>query len=117
MLFSLHLAAQKKTFAFSEIQSRNDRQEWNNSQNVGRRFASFSPTEINLNIDRDYRLQIVSKTDLPDNGVIYLCKDDLLNSVTVMLIDNIKMYVYSKTHRYLINFDTFKSQNYMAETD
>ena len=111
------VAAQKKTFAFSEVQSRNDRQEWNNSQSVGARFASFSPTEINLNIDRDYRLQILSKTDLPNKGVIYLCKDDKANSVTVMLIDNIKMYVYSKTQRFLINFDAFKPDHYMADSD
>ena len=117
ILLSLTVAAQKKTFAFSEIQSRNDRQEWNSRQSVGARFASFSPTEINLNIDRDYRLQILSKTDLPNKGVIYLCKDDKANSVTVMLIDNIKMYVYSKTSRFLINFDRFKSEHYMADAD
>lgn len=117
ILFSLNLAAQQKSFAFSEVQSRNEQQQWNNIQNVGNRVASFTPTEINLNVDRDYCLQIVSKTDLPDKGVIYLCKDDKSNAVTVMLIDNIKMYLYSKTQRFLINFDTFGSQNYMADTD
>ena len=117
ILLTLTVAAQKKTFVFSEVQSRNDHQQWNNSQRVGARLASFSPTEINLNIDRDYRLQILSKTDLPNKGVIYLCKDDKANSVTVMLIDNIKMYVYSKTQRFLINFDGFKPDHYMADTD
>jgi len=116
-LFSLSVSAQNKTFAFSEIQSRNNLQQWGNSQNVGQRVARFTPTEINLNVDTNYHLNIISKTDLPDNGVIYLCKDEKANAVTVMLIDNIKMYLYSKTKRFLINFDTFNIQGYMADTD
>lgn len=117
VLFTLSLSAQNRTFAFSEIQSRNDLQQWSSSQNVGPRVASFTPTQINLNVDKDYHLDIISKTDLPDKGVIYLCKDEKLNSVTVMLINNVKMYLYSKTKRFLINFDKFSSQSLMADMD
>lgn len=109
--------AQNRTFAFSEIQTRNDKQQWSNTQNVGSQLARFTPTQIDVKTDKDYHLNIVSKTDLPDNGVIYLCKDEKSNPVTVMLIDNAKMYLYSKTKRFLINFDMFAGQNVMADTD
>lgn len=105
VLFSTNLKAQSKSYSFCEIQSRNSLQQWEKIENVGNRIASFSPTEINLNIDKDYRLSILSKTTLPDNGVIYLCKDEKANPVTVMLFDNIKMYLYNKSKRFLINFN------------
>lgn len=117
VLFSVTISAQSRSFAFSEIQLRDDKQQWGNSQSVGAQTARFTPTQISLKADKDYRLSIISKTDLPDKGVIYLCKDEKANAVTVMLIDNIKMYVYSKTKRFLINFDAFASHGAMADTD
>jgi len=71
--------------------------------------VSFTANEINLKVDKEYHLSIVSKTDLPDKGTIYLCKDEQTNPVTVMLIDDSKMYFYSKNKRYLIHFDDSKS--------
>lgn len=117
ILFPLAASAQNRTFAFSEIQTRNDKQQWSNTQSVGSQLARFTPTQIEVKADKDYHLNIVSKTDLPDNGVIYLCKDEKSNPVTVMLIDNVKMYLYSKTKRFLINFDMFAGQSIMADTD
>ncbi len=117
IFLTLAVSAQNRTFAFSEIQTRNDKQQWGHSQNVGAQLARFTPTQIEVKADTDYHLNIVSKTDLPDNGVIYLCKDEKSNPVTVMLIDNVKMYLYSKTKRFLINFDMFAGQNVMADTD
>lgn len=117
LLFSVCISAQNRTFAFSEIQTRDDKQQWGNSQNIGMQMARFTPTQISLKADKDYRLHIISKTDLPDRGVIYLCKDEKANEVTVTLIDNIKMFVYTKTKRFLINFDTFASHGTMADTD
>lgn len=114
---SLTLSAQNKTFVFSEYQTRNEKQQWGNTQRVGAQLAQFTPTQINVKADKDYHLNIVSKTDLPDNGAIYLCEDEKSNPVTVMLIDNIKMYIYSTTKRYMINFDMFAGQSYMADTD
>lgn len=117
VLFSISISAQSRSFAFSEIQTRDDKQQWGNSQNIGMQTARFTPTQISLKADKDYRLNIISKTDLPDRGAIYLCKDDKSNEVTVTLIDNIKMFVYTKTKRFLINFDTFASHATMADND
>ena len=104
IVLSLSVSAQKRTYAFSEVQSRNESRQWECAQAVGNRTVCFSPTNIDVKVDRDYHLNIVSKTDLPNKGVIYLCKDDMANQVTVMLIDDIKMYLYSPTKRFLINF-------------
>ena len=105
VFFTLATAAQNKIYTFNEIQSRNSLQQWEKGENIGSRTVRFSPTEISLNIDTDYQLSILSKTTLPDNGVIYLCKDQKSNAVTVMLFDNLKMYLYNKTKRFLINFN------------
>lgn len=105
LLFTTALFAQDKIYTFNEIQSRNSLQQWEKGEIIGDRTVHFSPSEINVNIDKDYRLSIISKTSLPDNGVIYLCKDEKSNPVTVMLFDNLKMYLYNKTKRYLINFN------------
>ena len=116
-LLTLTISAQSKTFAFSHIQSRNNVQEWSKSENVGERTASFSSTEIKLNVDRNYNLDIISKTDLPNRGFIYLCKDEKSNAVTVVLFDNLKMYLYNQTQRFLINFNPVLSRKYMADAD
>ena len=105
LFFSATLFAQDKIYTFNEIQSRNSLQQWEKGEAIGNRTVHFSPSEISVNIDKDYHLSIISKTSLPDNGVIYLCKDDKSNPVTVMLFDNIKMYLYNKTKRFLINFN------------
>jgi len=105
VLFTFTVSAQNKIYTFNEIQSRNSFQQWEKGENIGSRTVSFSPTEISLNIDTDYQLSIISKTELPNNGVIYLCKDQKSNPVTVMLFDNLKMYLYNKTKRFLINFN------------
>lgn len=117
VLFTLSISAQNRTYAFSEIQTRDAKQQWGNSQKVGFQTAQFTPTQINLKADQPYHLDIVKKTDLPDGGAIYLCKDDKANEVTVTLIDNVKMFVYTKTKRLQINFETFASHGAMADTD
>ncbi|MBC7605878.1 MAG: hypothetical protein H7199_02835 [Burkholderiales bacterium] len=116
-LFFISAVAQHKVFAYSQIQSRNDVQQWGKVQNVGDQVARFSPAEIDLNIDKKYHLTIVSKTDLPDNGIVYLCNDEKSNRVTVMLFDNSKMFLYSKTKRFQINFDHFQNRGIIADTD
>jgi hypothetical protein len=45
------------------------------------------------------------QTHLPDKGIIYLCKDEKQNDITVMLIDDEKMYLYNDSKRFLINFN------------
>lgn len=105
LLFTTAIFAQDKIYTFSEFQSRNSLQQWEKGAIFGDRIVHFSPSEISLSIDKNYRLHIISKTSLPDNGVIYLCQDEKLNSVTVMLFDNVKMYLYNQTKRFLINFN------------
>ena len=117
VLFSLCGNAQLKVFAFSHFQTRNDVQQWGKSESIDTQLVHFTAVAIDLKIDKKYHLTILSKTDLPINGVIYLCNDEKSNPVTVTLIDNSKMFLYSKSKRYQINFDPMKSRDDLADTD
>jgi len=117
LIASLSSLAQNRVFTYSQIQTRNDDQEWSAIKNVSEQSVSFTCDEINLKVDKNYHLNIISKTDLPNNGVIYLCKDEDTNPVTVMLIDDSKMYLYSKSKRYLINFDDSKTVSFLSESE
>ena len=110
-------SAQNRVFSYSQVQSRNSVQEWGKAQSVGQQSVHFSCEAIDLKIDENYHLTIVSKTDLPDNGAIYLCNDERSNPVTIMLIDDNKMFVYSKTKRYQIKFEKMQSMHILADTD
>ncbi|HEX9979262.1 MAG TPA: hypothetical protein VGB50_01710 [Flavobacterium sp.] len=101
---ALSAVSQDKNFTFDEIQSRNASLEWESSQKVKQRTAHFTADEIVVDVDKSYRLDIVKETHLPDNGVIYLCKDEKRHDVTVMLISDDKMYLYDEEKRFLINF-------------
>lgn len=116
-LFFFSANAQQKVFSYNEIQSRNDIQEWGKCETITTQKAVFSANEINLKIDKNYHLTIISKTDLPDKGTIYLCKDEKSNPITVMLFDNIKMYLYAKTKRFLINFQSTNNLSQLADLD
>lgn len=109
--------SQNKTFTIDQVQARNTNQEWTLTETIGEQLVRFSKSEIDLSIDKKYHLTIISKTDLPDKGIIYLCNDEKSNLVTVMLIDNIKMYLYSKTKRFLINFENTKLLGLTADID
>jgi hypothetical protein len=117
LIASLSSSAQNRVFTYSQIQTRNGDQEWSAIKNVSEQSVSFTCDEINLKVDKNYHLNIISKTDLPNNGVIYLCKDEDTNPVTVMLIDDSKMYLYSKSKRYLINFDDSKTVSFLSESE
>ncbi|NHM07936.1 hypothetical protein G4D82_11940 [Flavobacterium sp. CYK-4] len=116
-LITLSVQAQYKVFSYNQIQSRNEIQEWGNTQTISPEKAEFGANEINLKIDKDYHLTIVSKTDLPNKGTIYLCKDEKSDPITIMLFDNIKMYLYAKTKRFLINFERSSSLGQLADSD
>jgi len=100
---SVDLSAQKKVYTFTEFQSRNSLQQWEKCQKVEKQAISFTSNVINLIIDKSYHLKIVSKTLLPDNGVIYLCKDESQNSITVMLLNDDKLFLYNNTKRFKID--------------
>ncbi len=104
VLLSFIAQGQDKVFPIHQFQARNEAQEWGKRQYVCNQFAAFYSDKINVEVDKNYQLTIISKTDLPDNGTIYLCQDEKSNPVTVMLIDKIKMYLYTNTKRFLINF-------------
>jgi hypothetical protein len=117
LMLSFSINAQVKVFAFSHFQTRNSVQQWGKYESSGQQLVHFSPEEIDLRVDKKYHLTILSKTDLPNNGVIYLCNDEKSNPVTVTLIDNSKMFLYSKTKRYQINFDPMNNRADVADTD
>jgi inorganic pyrophosphatase/exopolyphosphatase len=117
VLISCCANAQYKVFSYNQIQSRNDIQEWGKSETITTQKAEFTADQINLKIDKNYHLTIVSKTDLPDRGTIYLCKDEKSNPITIMLFDNIKMYLYAQTKRFLINFQHTTNLNQLADSD
>lgn len=109
--------SQHKVFSFDQVQSRNDFQEWGKTERVSDQIVEFNGNKISLKIDKNYQLTVISKTNLPDKGIIYLCKDEKSNPITVMLIDDIKMYLYAKSKRFLINFKPSQSLLQLADTD
>ena len=117
LLIASFANSQNKVFSIDHVESRDNNLEWTLTKDFGEQLVHFSKSEINLFIDKKYHLTIISKTDLPEKGIIYLCNDETKNLVTVMLIDNIKMYLYSKTKRFLINFENKKLKNLTADID
>ena len=105
VLVPLKIIGQRKILSYNQVQSRNELQEWGKIEKISNQTAEFTADKIKLKIDKDYKLTILSKTNLPDKGIIYLFKDDKSNPITVMLIDDIKMYLYAKSKRFLINFN------------
>ena len=104
-LASTPSSEQNKTFTFSHTQVRNNVQQWENKMEKKQQTVSISDCKIDLQVsDEQYHLDIVTTTHLPDNGVIYLCKNEQLHDITVMLISDEKMYVYDDKKRFLINF-------------
>ncbi len=96
VLVPLKIIGQRKILSYNQVQSRNELQEWRKIEKISNQTAEFTADKIKLKIDKDYKLTILSKTNLPDKGIIYLCKDEKSNPITVMLIDDIKMYLYAK---------------------
>ncbi len=117
IVFATTCMAQCKVFTYNQIQTRNEVQQWGNIQTIAPQNAEFSENEIKLQADQAYNLTVISKTDLPDKGTIYLCKDEKSNPITVMLFDNIKMYLYAKTKRFLINFQHAKTASSLADSE
>lgn len=109
--------SQHKIFSFDQVQSRNEHREWGEVEKIAHQTVEFTADKINLIIDKSYQLTIISKTNLPDRGIIYLCKDEKSDPITVMLIDDVKMYLYAKTHRFLINFKSPASLFQLADMD
>lgn len=105
VLASFAAFSQPKVYMFDDVQRRNDKQQWDMYLTGDEDcVAYFSEDEIAMNIDRLYHLTIITTTHLPDNGVVYLCKDEKQRDVTVTLIGNERMFFYAENKRFLINF-------------
>jgi len=103
--FCIGAIAQPKAYTFSDIQTRNHKQQWQEFLKADEDcVAYFSDDEIALNIDRLYHLKVKSMTHLPNKGVIYLCKDENQEDITITLIGNQRMFVYNDQNRFMINF-------------
>jgi len=97
--------AQPKAYSFSDVQCRDHKQQWQEFLKADEDcVAYFSDDEIALNIDKLYHLKITSTTHLPNKGVIYLCKDDNQQDVTITLIGDDRMFVYDNETRFMVNF-------------
>ncbi|MBF0695256.1 MAG: hypothetical protein IR153_09385 [Flavobacterium sp.] len=96
--------AQDKTFTFNQTQIRISEAQWESQAEESERTVLFSNNKIGLQFrDEIFDLSIVSIRLLPENGAIYLCKDQFQKDITVMLITDQKMYVYNDRKRYLID--------------
>jgi len=102
-LFTIASYSQKKMYTYNEFQTRNSNQEWDNCKQIGEQLAIVSATEIQVNIHKNYRLSIFSRTHLPENGTIFLCKDESNKDVTVMILNDDKMIVYDRADRFMID--------------
>ena len=107
LLFCLTMAsaAQDRSYVFSHVQTRNIGRQWEPVDNIGQRLAHFSSSGIEVKIDREYWLTIIKKTQLPQRGMVYLCRDQYQKPVTVTVFDNDKMLLYSDNHRFRIVFE------------
>jgi len=99
MLFQIGFA-QIKQYSFNEFNLNNQIE----SNKIEHRIATFSEQEINVITDKNFKLNIISSSHLPNKGTIYICNDEHNKKVTVMLIDAVRMYIYTEKNRYLIHF-------------
>ena len=105
MLIGTGATAQPKAYSFSDIQRRDQTQQWREYMKADKDcIAYFSDEKITLNIDHIYHLTVKTITHLPNGGVIYLCADEDENDVTITLIGDDRMFVYDGENRFLINF-------------
>jgi hypothetical protein len=95
--------ARSQTYFYDQIQQRDSNHHWLEPVYIGNQKASITGSTIDLTAKERYRLSIISKTLLPGNGMIYLCKDSNLQDVTVMMMPDGKMIIYDATDRYLID--------------
>lgn len=107
LLISGGVFSQPKVFLYEEIQTRNKKQQWENTREIYTRAAWFYADSIEVMADRFYRLAIVTITKLPDDGFVFLCKDQNQNDITVTLIGDDRLFLYDGQKRLLINFKHF----------
>lgn len=102
---SVAIQAQSRELSFTGYKTGNAQRQWDKLQRVSARKAYFSDDKIELNIDQNYNLTVVSKSFLPNNGIVYRCKDQAQREVTVTLINNERMFLYSDDKRFEVHFN------------
>ncbi|MBD3582629.1 hypothetical protein [Flavobacterium selenitireducens] len=114
------ISAQYKELDFSGFQVSDAQMHWQNVKRIVPRKARFSDSQIVLALDRNYQLSVHSKKNLPDGGIVYLCKDQQQRDVTITLIGNERMFLYSGKQRYQVTFSNpiiASTQRSYAESD
>lgn len=114
------VSAQTKELDFSGYQASAPDMHWKDVKRISPRKATFSDTKIVLHLDKAYQLTVHSKNNLPDGGIVYRCKDQQSNEVTITLISDERMFLYSGKERYQVTFNqpiVASSQTSYAEND
>lgn len=111
---------QTREYDFNGFQTSDSNMQWASVQRLTPRKVKFSDSKININLDRKYQLIVKSKKNLPNGGVVYLCKDQQMKDVTITLIANERMFLYSGADRYQVTFNhpiIASAQNSYAEAE
>ena len=120
LLATIVASGQTKEYDFNGFQTSGANMRWAAVKRIAPAKAKFSDSKIVLMLDRKFALDVKSKTNLPDDGVVYLCKDQQSRDVTVTLIANERMFLYSGADRYQVTFNhpiVASAQNSYAEND
>jgi hypothetical protein len=120
LLAAFAVSGQTKEYDFSGFQTSDSNMKWLAMKNVGARKAKFSDTKIVFSLDRIFQLSVIDKKDLPNGGKVYRCRDERKKEVTITLIGNDRMFLYSGTDRYQVAFShpiVASAQQSYAESD
>jgi len=104
LLATFVVSGQSKEFDFNGFQTSDANMKWENTKRLSPRKARFSDSRIAFALDRNYQLSVQSKKNLPDGGVVYLCKDQQLRDVTITLIGHERMFLYAGNQRFQVTF-------------
>ena len=120
LLGAFMASGQNRELDFSGFQASDSEMHWQNVKRISPRKAKFSDSKIVLALDRNYQLSVQSKKNLPEGGVVYRCKDQQQRDVTITLIGNERMFLYSGKQRYQVTFNNpivASTQRSYAESD
>jgi len=104
LLGGFTVSGQSRILDFSGFQRSGSDMKWQNERQLSPRKAVFTDSRIVLTLDRNYILDVDSKKNLPDGGIVYLCKDQQKRDVTITLIGRERLFLYSGNQRYQVTF-------------
>ena len=106
LFFSIEIFGQKKELFFTGFRTSDSQMHWQNVKPLSPRKARFTDSNIDFSLDRNYHLLVQSKKNLPDGGIVYLCKDQQHSDVTITLIGSRLMFLYAGANRYQVAFES-----------